>query len=387
MSLRSFSESKLTEPMSQKALSKSELFDSMSLKHLSDSDLILSTQSTLRDLRQAEVHLLRHFAEIAERRLWAEAGSLYKFLGQTFELTDDQIYPRLQAMRLLQALPELEVKLESGQLSVTNALKAQKVFAAESKTRPLSKEEKREVIAHIENTSTREADRILATRYPQTKSLPEKIKPIAANQNLIQFYVDDETLKHIEDLKARFSHQMPSGKMEDLIKILIKKVISPAKQRTKPARSRTKVAQPEQGQATSTNAPTQTQAMRHASNNWPAPKPAPIQTQTPKPVANFPIKTRSRYISAVAKRELEKTRHQGCAYKDRSTGQRSGSTYFLQMDHIHQFSNGGSNAAENLQWLCGFHNRHRFATGREMGTGGETEGEAEELTGGRAAVT
>jgi hypothetical protein len=42
----------------------------------------------------------------------------------------------------------------------------------------------------------------------------------------------------------------------------------------------------------------------------------------------------------------------------------------VQMDHIHEFSKGGSNAAENLQWLCGFHNRYRFETGdigRETG--------------------
>jgi hypothetical protein len=307
----------------------------MSLKHLSDRELIMSTKSALRDLRQTEVHLLRHFAEIAARRLWTDAGSLYKFLAQTFELTDDQIYPRLQAMRLIHALPELEVKVETGQLTVTNALKAQQVFAAESKTRQIPIAEKREVIALLENTSTREADRILATRYPQSKSMPEKIKPVAENQNLIQFYVDDETLNQIENLKARFSHQMPSGKIEDLIKILIKKV-------SRPAKPRTKKAQEENGQHTSNNAPTQS--------------PSPI------PVTKISIKTRSRYISAGAKRELEKTRHQGCAHKDRGTGQSCGSTHFLQMDHIHEFCNGGSNAAENLQWLCGFHNRHRFAT-------------------------
>jgi hypothetical protein len=304
----------------------------MSLKHFSDCELILSTKSALRDLRRAEVHLLRHFAEIAERRLWTEAGSLYKFLAQTFELTDDQIYPRLQTMRLIQALPELEVKLESGQLSVTNALKAQQVFAAESKIRQVPIAEKREVIEILENTSTREADRILATRYPQLKSLPEKIKPIAENQNLIQFYVDDETLKQIEELKAQFSHQMPSGKMEDLIKILIKKVTTPKKPRTREA-------QTEQGQ--------------NAGNN----NPAPTRAKT------ISIKTRSRYISAVARRELGKSRPQGCAYRDRNTGRICGSTYFLQMDHVHEFRNGGSNAAENLQWLCGFHNRHRFETG------------------------
>ena len=170
---------------------------------------------------------------------------------------------------------------------------------------------------------------------------------MAENQNLIQFYIDDETLKQIEQLKARFSHQMPSGKMEDLMKILIKKV-------NKPARPRTKKTQADKGQRTSTI----TLVLTQTPNQAPNPTPTPPSTRLKK----ISIKTRSRYISAVAKRELEKTRPHGCAYKDKSTGQRCGSTYFLQLDHIHEFCNGGSNAAENLQWLCGFHNRHRFET-------------------------
>jgi hypothetical protein len=357
MSLKPLSKSELIEPISLNRLSKSELIEPMSLKHLSDSDLIVSTRSALRDLRQAEVQLLRHFTEIAERRLWTEAGSLYKYLSQTFELTDDQIYPRIQAMRLLQALPELEVKLESGQLSLTNAPKAQQVFTAESKMRTVTKEEKREVIASLENASTRETERILANRYPQSKLLRETIRPVAPNQNLIEFYVDDETLKQIEDLKARFSHQMPSGKMEDLIKILIKKV-------NRPVKPRTKRTEAEPGQRASTVAPTPKPNLDPASTENPththAPESMAAKTATTTKIS---IQPRSRYISAVAKRELEKTRHHGCVHRDRSTGQRCGSRYFLQMDHIHEFSSGGSNAAENLQWLCGFHNLHRYEMG------------------------
>jgi 5-methylcytosine-specific restriction endonuclease McrA len=363
----------------------------MSLKNLSNCELILSTRSALRDLRQAEVHLLRHFGEIAKRRLWTEAGSLYKFLARTFELTDDQIYPRLQALRLLQALPELEVKLESGQLSVTNALKAQQVFAAESKKRLVPLEEKRELMASLENASTREADRVLAIRYPQSKSLPEMIRPVAANQNLIQFYVDDETLKQIEELKARFSHQMPSGRMEDLIKILIRKVNRPAKPRAKRTQTAqtaqtlqtVKVEQVEQTEqaeqrhrvATNSQGQPDAQAQKSAKERARTQSSSPTQdsktTQVPNhdpvpssnQVKKIVTKARSRYISVVAKRELEKTRANGCAHKDRGTGRRCGSTYFLQMDHVHEFSCGGSNAVDNLQWLCGFHNRHRFETG------------------------
>lgn len=145
----------------------------MSLKHLNNKELVESTKRALKILSEAEVDVLRHFQEIEERRLWTGAGSLYKYLAATFCLTADQIYPRLQAMRLMRAVPEVEQKIEEGTLSVTNALKAQQAFTAESKERVVSIEEKREVLESLSNTSTKDADRLLAQKYPETKKPPE----------------------------------------------------------------------------------------------------------------------------------------------------------------------------------------------------------------------
>ncbi len=281
----------------------------MSLKHLENKELVESTKRALNILSKAEANVLRHFQEIEGRRLWTGAGSLYKYIAATFGLTADQIYPRLQAMRLMRAVPEVEKKIEEGALSVTNALKAQQAFTSESKERVVSLEEKRQVLDTLSHASTKEADHILAQKYPETQKPCEKIKPVAQNQNLIQFYVDDVTLKQIEELKAKYSHQMPSGKMEDLIKILI----------------------------------------QH-------------DNRQPKPRKRLAIKTRSRHIPMAVKRELEKTRHLGCDHLIDGSGQRCGSKHFLQLDHIHEYSRGGTNEAHNLRWMCGFHNRHRFKT-------------------------
>jgi hypothetical protein len=127
-------------------------------------------------------------------------------------------------MRLMRAVPEVEQKLEDGQLSISNALKAQQVFSAESKERKIPLVEKLDVLERLSDVSTREA---------------------------------------------------------------------------------------------------------------------------------------SRHIQAEVKREMEKTRHLGCDHIDPDTGERCGSKHFLQMDHIHEYSQGGLNEVHNLHWLCGFHNRHK----------------------------
>ena len=84
----------------------------------------------------------------------------------------------------------------------------------------------------------------------------------------------------------------------------------------------------------------------------------------PKPRKRVVIKARPQYIPAEVKREMEKTRHEGCAHVEHNSGQRCASKHFLQMDHIHEYSRGGANEKSNLRRLCGFHNRRRFETSR-----------------------
>lgn len=141
-------------------------------------------------------------------------------------------------------------------------------------------------------------------------------------------------MAEIEDLKARFSHQMPDGKIVDLMKILIKianKKMSPVKRVTIRTRS---------NESKSSNAESNQSAFR-------------CETKDRTEIHG------SRHIPADVKRELEKSRHLGCNHVD-SSGVRCGSAYFLQMDHIVEFRNNGSNEANNLRWMCGLHNRNRI---------------------------
>jgi hypothetical protein len=308
----------------------------MSLNCLSDHELIESTKAALQKSREAEVEVLRHFCEIERRRLWIHVDSIYEYLCRTFNLTSDQVYPRLQAMRLMSDIPEIEQKLTTGELVITNVLKAHQIFRAEAKKRRVTVSEKRSVLSALENVSTRNADKVLAQKYPASHKLPEKIKPVSPNRNLLQYYVDDETLAEIEKLKSRYSHQMPGGQMGDLMKILIR--IANRQPEPKPRKSRKAEAC--------------------------------VSTEVdPKSAHRFVADlrdsstARSRHIPADVQREMEKSRSKGCQYVSPS-GEVCGSHHFLQRDHIHEFSRGGSNTLENLRWLCGFHNRSREPRGR-----------------------
>lgn len=356
----------------------------MSLKELSNDELIESTKQALHTARKAEVTVIQHFREIEARKLWTDAGTLYQYLMKTFDLTDDQVYPRLQAMRLATELPEIENKLESGDLVMTNVLKAHQVLKSESKKRKISLDEKRLLLKALEKVSTRKADKILAEKYPASHRLAEKVKPVSPDRNLIQFYVDDVTLQSIDELKAKYSHQMPEGRMEDLMKILIKIATRTPRSRKNNAGQDVSISSEcrtdaavesfhgainssdfqsvcqNRGETEFPIAPTDTGERTVCSDERASGYEGMVEAVTnsmPK-TSIHKSEFRSRHISADVRREMEKTRNQGCSHVV-ANGDRCGSTHFLQMDHIHEFHRGGSNELQNLRWMCGFHNRNR----------------------------
>ena len=72
-----------------------------------------------------------------------------------------------------------------------------------------------------------------------------------------------------------------------------------------------------------------------------------------------PGRRAGRYIPAEVKR-LVWARDQGrCSYVNPKTGQRCGSRYMIQMDHIKPYALGGRSTKENMRLLCAGHNRFR----------------------------
>jgi hypothetical protein len=72
-------------------------------------------------------------------------------------------------------------------------------------------------------------------------------------------------------------------------------------------------------------------------------------------------KVRTRHIPRDSEYQIADFRALGCAYVDPRTGKRCGEMHGLQKDHFDEFFLGGSHKAENLQWLCGPHNRYKHS--------------------------
>ena len=102
---------------------------------MSDDSLDQRIETLICSERETLTSILHHLREAEPRRLFPKFGysSLFEYATRRFGYSEDQAYRRISAMRLLRELPELETKIATGALSLTNLAQAQSLFRHEAK--------------------------------------------------------------------------------------------------------------------------------------------------------------------------------------------------------------------------------------------------------------
>jgi hypothetical protein len=92
-----------------------------------DHDLVDQVASLFTKEKRIGDAILMGLKEIKVRRLYAAMGypSLFDMLVKHFKLSESSTYTRLQALKLIEAVPEVQGDLFTGALSLTNAALAQ----------------------------------------------------------------------------------------------------------------------------------------------------------------------------------------------------------------------------------------------------------------------
>ncbi len=181
---------------------------------LSNDNLITAVRSLVKEERRITREILDHINEVARRRLYADLGfsSIFDWLVRDLGYSESAAYRRMQAARVLQAVPEAAEKLESGALGLTVLSKVQTLIRADEKRtgQKMSIQEKSEVLSKVESCSGREAEHRLAQHFPEAASrFPDgfapngKVRAISEDQVSVQVTftrVQFEKLKRIQEL-------------------------------------------------------------------------------------------------------------------------------------------------------------------------------------------
>lgn len=207
-------------------------------------------------------------------------------------------------MRLIRDLPEIEEKLESGAVSLTNAAMAQTHFKHEERSaKPLSSEEKLEVLRDLEGKSSREAERKLRELNPK-RITKDRVEPLDANLVEIRFSAPKELGDKLQRLMGLLAHSDPHITLADLVDKLADLALKEWDPAKEPARA--------------------------------------VHRKTEAPKSGAP-RIRRRVPKAI-EREVWR--------RDQGRCQKCNSQHGLELDHIHPVALGGESTIENLRLLC-----------------------------------
>lgn len=195
----------------------------MQVKNMSDEKLVREAKRLVGDERKVLIGILSLLREIERRKLFADykCQSLFDFCIRILRYSESQAHRRILAMRLVRDNPEVEVKLESGDLSLTNAANAQALFQRAKTELP-----RQEILARLENKTSREAEVILAEIAPNPRmKLNEGIRCLGHGEVELRVILKEETLEKLEKLRGLLVHKKGALRTAELIELLCEEAL------------------------------------------------------------------------------------------------------------------------------------------------------------------
>jgi hypothetical protein len=297
-----------------------------SLSKLSNQELNSKIQALVCDERRVTVEVLRHLREVERRMLFAELGYPSLFAYATVELgySEAAASRRIEAMRAVREVAELESKIESGEMSLSVVAQARVAIRAherETKAK-VSADRRREVMLSMSGLSRREAEKTLALELPSAA---------ATNSVRVTFDFTAEEMAVIEELR-RFS-----GATQDTKNLLMNS-----------ARAALAKKKRERGEA---------DLLRN--------KKLKSSKDDLKSAGGVTDSDRKRNFSAGAKRAAWQKAQSRCEFVA-ANGKRCKARHGLEFDHRNPIAEGGLSLPNNIRVLCRQHNS--FEAVRTLGT-------------------
>lgn len=303
----------------------------LKLKSIADELLLRETKRLVREEREILTEILHHLREIERRRLFSslQYGSLFAYATKELGYSEDQAYRRIQAMRLLKEIPEIEEKINQGTLNLTHLGMAQSLFKKEEKIygNSYSKDEKIGVLEKLQNTSKREAEKItLSLSSEETRVIADKVRSVSAEHVEIKFQAKRELLEKLTKLKNLLSHKSPHLQLSELIDSLCDLGLEKWNRNSAPAKVTERHSKSQSQNENENQNQNNTLSQSYTQGRW--------QGQPQKPELS-----RAQIRCEIWRRD--QGRCQICK-----------SEYALEVDHIWPKSIGGEESLENLRLLC-----------------------------------
>jgi 5-methylcytosine-specific restriction endonuclease McrA len=239
---------------------------------------------------------------------------------------------RIDAARLLRELPEVAEKFQEGSLTLSQATQIEQASREfkKAKNEKLTTENKRELVLQVENATQKQTEQIIAETL-DLPVVPMQKETLHRDQSVtLTITFSQEQMEVLQQAQNMISHSVTSKDWAEALTYLAKREV----------KRRTCVRSDKMNR------------LDLDANAKAEPSASATEVNAGKRPA-LPAAVRKTMLHGRA----------SCGYK-LANGKTCGSQRFLQIDHIHSWSRGGSHARENLQVLCGVHNRLKYVRGR-----------------------
>ncbi len=328
------SESRITSPKLDSCLSD----ESVNLKYISNDDLLFRTENLVQTERKIMHLVLSHILEIMNRRLYADFGfdSMFSMMIKKYGYSETSALRRIDAAKLLSAVPEVADRLKSGTLNLSQAVQLQKCLESEAKKGEVVSESRtQEILDNLKNCNGFETRQVLAQEFDMPIKIQEIVRPQKDKSVRLEITFTKEQFEELKQAKSLLSHIAHSGSWADVISVLASKH-NQSKKGTlnKTARAIVELNTSNKSEFTS---PTEVEIPNTLDISLLAspPKRAPISVHL------------KRKVFADAK---------GCCQYQSTDGTQCGSKFQVQIDHIVPVHWRGSSSSDNLRLLCRTHN-------------------------------
>lgn len=285
---------------------------------LSDSALLSEAHRLCALERKTTLEILILLREIESRALFARGhSSLFEFCVKELGFSEDQAHRRISAMRLMNAVPEVQKQIASGELKISQLAQVQTYLRAEKKARrPVAPADARNLLQALAGKSARETERELLDKSPALRAqrqTQERVRPITASHTEVKFVADAELLALLNEARGLLAH---AAELNPRLNTVFKRVLADWIARRKKERE-------------------------EARRRFTLPATSRVG--------------RSRYIAAPDRRWVHARAGGQCEYIG-SAGARCVSRHALEVHHVRPYARGGSSRATNLKLYCRVHN-------------------------------
>lgn len=315
------------------------------IQKLSNEELLTALRTKVAQEREILEEVLLLIKELDARSLHLEKGfpSLFDFLTREIGYSEGSAQRRIDAVRLIRELPEALIKINTGELKLSQISQLQRSARESQKIHgmKITTETKKLLIQKIVGKNAKESEYSISS----TLQLPikdfEKQK-IQSNQSIrIEFTLSKEAIKEVRRAQHLLSHSLKDSQISTFLMFVARKII---RQKAIPHRKRKNIENKDKEE--SMNLSTEEHQLL---NN-------------PESDLNTEHISMQEYEGEISDRvrKLMIALYKHCQYKDPQTGRICGSQWQLQVDHIQPLWAGGANKLDNYRLLCSRHNLAKY---------------------------